>query len=491
MIILLNPRSARWKHRLPLSVLSIGAVLEGRYRYSIIDGNLESDVRGTLIRTIREENVRYLAVTVMPGPQLVAAIQLSRDMKELFPALTVVWGGYFASLHTDVVLRSGFVDYVVRGRGEMAFPDLIRSLEEGRPVDVIAGLSYVKDGRVRHNPAPAAVDPNTLPPIPYSSVDVERYLPKTVLGSRTMVYHSSFGCPFLCGFCAVASVYKGSWMGRDAGYVVQDVIELRDRYRIDAVEFMDNNFFVAEKRTAEIAAGLVGQRVAWWGEARPDTVMHYSDATWRLMSESGCRMMFFGVESSSDETLALMEKGGTQTAALVLDLAVRMKRFGIIPEFSFVLGSPSDDVAAGIERDIRYIRRIKEVNPASEIIIYVYSPVSFDDAALLQRAKGFGFEFPQKLTDWLDEKWENFDLRKNPRTPWLKPSHVARILDFERVLNARYPTISDIKLKRWQAAALRTLGSWRYFTQFYRAPWEIRFVANRLFRYQQPETEGF
>jgi hypothetical protein len=322
-------------------------------------------------------------------------------------------------------------------------------------------------------------------------VDVERYLPTTVLGSRTMVYHSSFGCPFLCGFCAVASVYKGSWMGRDAARVVQDVIQLRDRYRIDAVEFMDNNFFVAEKRTAEIAAGLVGQGVAWWGEARPDTVMHYSDATWRLMAESGCRMMFFGVESSSNETLALMEKGGTQTAAMVLDLAVRMKRFGIIPEFSFVLGSPSDNVSADIERDIRYIRRIKEMNPASEIIIYVYSPVSFDDAALLQRAKGFGFEFPKKLTNWLDEKWENFDLRKNPRTPWLQPSHVSRILDFERVLNARYPTISDIKLKPWQAAALRVLGSWRYFMKFYRAPWEIRFVANRLFRYQQPETEGF
>jgi anaerobic magnesium-protoporphyrin IX monomethyl ester cyclase len=477
MIVLLNPRSARWKYRLPLSILSLAAVLEGRYSYSIVDGNIEHDVRATLIRTIRQEQVRYLAVTVMPGPQLVEAIQLSREMKQLFPTLTVIWGGYFASLHADVVLRSGFVDYVVRGRGETAFPELIRSIEEGRAAGTIA--------------VGAAVDPNTLAPIPYARVDVERYLTKTVLGARTVVYHSSFGCPFLCGFCAVASVYKGSWMGRDAARVVNDVLELRDRYRIDAVEFMDNNFFVAEKRTAEIAAGLVGQRIAWWGEARPDTVMHYSDATWQLMADSGCRMMFFGVESSSDDTLALMEKGGTQTSQMVLDLALRMKRFGIIPEFSFVLGAPSDDVSADIDRDIRYIRRIKQLNPASEIIIYVYSPVSFDDAALLQRAKLFGFEFPEKLTDWLSEAWQNFDLRKNPRTPWLKPAHVARILDFERVLNARYPTVSDIKLKRWQAAALRALGSWRYFTQFYHAPWEIRFVANRLFRYQQPETEGF
>ena len=153
--------------------------------------------------------------------------------------------------------------------------------------------------------------------------------------------------------------------------------------------------------------------------------------------------------------------------------------------------APSDKVDEDIERDIRYIRRIKEINSASEIIIYVYSPVSFDDATLLQRAKHFGFQFPQQLTEWLDPKWSTFDLRKNPGTPWLRPEHITRIMDFERVLNARYPTISDIKLKRWQAASLRMLGSWRYFTEFYRAPWEIRLVANRLFKYQQPEIEGF
>src|SRR5207302_6729944 len=32
---------------------------------------------------------------------------------------------------------------------------------------------------------------------------------------KAAVYHSSYGCPFLCGFCAVASVYKGRWMGFD------------------------------------------------------------------------------------------------------------------------------------------------------------------------------------------------------------------------------------------------------------------------------------
>ena len=64
-------------------------------------------------------------------------------------------------------------------------------------------------------------------------------------------------------------------------------------------------------------------------------------------------------------------------------------------------------------------------------------------------------------------------------------------MNFERVLNARFPTVSDIKLKRWQTATLKTLGAWRYKLGFYAAPWEIRLVANRLFHYRQPEIEGF
>ena len=51
-------------------------------------------------------------------------------------------------------------------------------------------------------------------------------------------------------------------------------------------------------------------------------------------------------------------------------------------------------------------------------------------------------------------------------------------MTFERVLNARFPTVSDIKLKAWQTGILKTLGAWRYKFRFYSAPgrsvlWQI------------------
>jgi radical SAM superfamily enzyme YgiQ (UPF0313 family) len=469
MILLFNPRSARWKHRLPLSLLSLGAALEGRYEYEIVDGNFEANAEQTLSRTILEKGVRYFGVTVMPGPQLVEAITITQALKARFPQLVVIWGGYFPSLHAETVLSSGFVDHVVRGPGEFAFLELIDKLEGTTPVS---------------NPSPDLR-------FPYHRMDVGRYIGKTCLGTRTISYHSSFGCPFLCGFCAVAAIYKGRWSGKPAATVAEEVLWFHENYGVNAVEFVDNNFFVAEHRTVEIADRIRRSGVAWWGEARPDTILGFSDSTWRSMRDSGCKMIFLGAESGSDSVLAQMDKGGTQTSDTVLELADRMKEFSIVPEFSFVLGTPSDDVDAQIERDIQYIRQIKAINPHSEIVIYLYSPVSFDDAELLRHSRRLGFEFPKRLVDWLDPIWQTFDLRKNPHTPWLGQRHVERITNFERVLNARYPTISDIKLKRWQTATLKALGTWRYKLGFYTAPWEIRLVANRLFHYRQPEIEGF
>ena len=48
---------------------------------------------------------------------------------------------------------------------------------------------------------------------------VERYLRRTFLGDRTVSYHSSYGCPYRCNFCAVVTMVEGRWLAQTAEQV--------------------------------------------------------------------------------------------------------------------------------------------------------------------------------------------------------------------------------------------------------------------------------
>ena len=148
-----------------------------------------------------------------------------------------------------------------------------------------------------------------------------------------------------------------------------------------------------------------------------------------------------------------------------------MARFDIIPEYSFVLGTPADtpeQAMKQIEQDIAFIKEIKTINPKTEIIIYVYSPVPTEGSEMYNKVLETGFRFPEKLEDWISPHWENFDLRKNPLTPWLTPEMIDKIKDFETVLNGYYPTVSDVRLSKFKKKYSHTLSSFRYKTGIYK-----------------------
>jgi len=183
-----------------------------------------------------------------------------------------------------------------------------------------------------------------------------------------------------------------------------------------------------------------------------------------------------------------MNKGGTASAEATLELAARMKAHGVVPEFSFVVGNPPEP-EADLDVTLTSIRKIKQINPAAEIIMYVYTPVpqpgGMDDSAQAQ-----GFHFPTTLDEWAGDRWQTFALRRDPRTPWLQGDIRRRVRDFESVLNAYYPTVTDLRLTPVRRRLLRTLSAWRYRLGFYTRPLELH-LLQRAFHYQRPETTGF
>ncbi|MEP0862324.1 MAG: radical SAM protein [Ignavibacterium sp.] len=497
-IILFNPKSANWKHRIPNSILQIGASIHNKYDYVFVDGNLETDCWNKIKKYLDTNDYKYFAVTVMPGMQLRQAIPFSKKVREIFPSVKIIWGGYFASNQYKVCLESGFVDFIINGPGDEAFPQLIDALEKNADYSSINNLIYRKENQIIKTHKSDLFDQDTLPPLPYDYLNqfypIEKYLGKTFLGKRTGAYHSSVGCPFTCSFCAVVPIYQARWKGKSARNIFNDLIYLKEKFKIDAVEFHDNNFFVSEKRTVEFAELVKNEKINWWGEGRIDTIDKYKDDSLKIMKEAGCKMIFFGAETGNDDILKQMDKGGTQSREQIISFAKRLRKFNIIPEYSFVLGLPAESerkVYQQINDDINFIKEIKKVNPETEIIIYVYSPVPTEGSELYEQVTKAGFKFPSNLEEWLSPSWENFDLRKNPLTPWLKPYIIDRIKNFETVLNGYFPTVSDYKLNSFQRKVIKFFSGWRYKTGFYYFPYEIKFLQRFWLKYRQPEIEGF
>jgi len=492
MLILYNPPSCNpAKIPLPMSLLALAAVLEDRIPFKIVDGNLLKNPIREMETVIRDCGATALGITVMPGPQLNEAVPFSKKMKRLFPGLPIIWGGYFPTQHSEVCLQSGYVDYVVRGQGEFTLIELLERLQSGGDLTTVRGLSFRQDDAIINN-EPRPLTPLTeLPRFPYRRVAMEHYIRHNYIADRTTDHNSSFGCPFACNFCAIVSMTHQRWLPQSAENLAETFRELKEDYGVNGVLFHDMDFFISEPRVVEFCERIRKMDMAWWALGRMDEMARYSHKSWRLLKESGLKMLYCGAETGSDEMLKRMNKGGQASTEKTIEVALKMKEYGITPEFSFVLGNPPEP-----ERDaeitFRFIRKLKRLNPAIELILYTYSPVPSDAGSgdLYSMATAAGFQFPNSLEEWVEEPWRSFALRREPNTPWLDRRMYRKIRNFERVINAYYPTTTDLRIRGLKRKLLRTLGGWRYLLKFYQFPLELR-LLQRAFAYQRPETSGF
>jgi radical SAM superfamily enzyme YgiQ (UPF0313 family) len=354
----------------------------------------------------------------------------------------------------------------------------------------IPGLAYrhPETGEITTNQTAPIPHPNQMPDFPYHRLNMPRYVRPTFMGSRTLPHHSSYGCPFFCNFCAVVNMVGGRWFAQSAERTAGVARSMVEQWGVNAVEFYDNNFFVHQARTVEFAERVRDLNIAWWGEGRIDTLMKYSDKSWALMRDTGLKMVFLGAESGSDETLKRMNKGGTASTERTLEIAGKMRSYGIVPEFSFVLGNPPDP-ETDVHQTMEFIRKLKRVNPDCEIILYMYTPVPLA-GELYEQAKAEGFAFPETLEGWISPDWSEFSQRRSSHTPWLQDPLRKEVHNFERVLNAYYPTATDPKLQGVMRGVLKSISAWRYHLRVYDHPLELR-ALQKVLAYQRPETSGF
>ena len=120
-----------------------------------------------------------------------------------------------------------------------------------------------------------------------------------------VAYVSSRGCIWnRCAFCSQACNYGHRYHQRSTAKVISDIKHLQEQYNIQYLNFNDES--ISPKRLLDISSQLTENNIKlrWLALLRLDkafTSYHFKQAY-----KAGLRMISFGLESGSQDTLNLM-----------------------------------------------------------------------------------------------------------------------------------------------------------------------------------------
>jgi anaerobic magnesium-protoporphyrin IX monomethyl ester cyclase len=456
-VLLVHPRPTPGDScTVPYSCLAVAAPLVAKgYPVEILDEFSTPDFRSRLHARARDADV--VGISCFTGHQIDRAVDAAGHVRALRPELPLVWGGYHPSLYPEVTTASPLCDYVVTGQGEWIFLDFMERLARGDDPAATPGLWRKVDGVPKKNPGGVPFQSlEEFPPFPFDLVPLKSFLIDS-LTPRSISYHSSLGCPFRCNFCTVTQIYERRWSGFTPARVLRDVRFLVEQTGAKSVEFYDNNFFVNDRRTAEIAQALYDARlgILWSGEARPDKIAEYDDEMLTLLVNSGLRWVFIGAESGHNHVLKMMDRD--HTVDHIVEAAHKLSRHRIKVTFSFNLGYPQepDD---NFSRTDALCRELCAINPETEIMVYITTAYeatpSFHRAQELieLRSSGAASSPNAKRLDGGEsgdrlDNWKRLDQRRGEDKPWLDPHYSKKLHNFS--LATFYAT--SFLHRRWRA----------------------------------------
>jgi len=376
---------------LPYGLLTIAATAEINHKVRIYDRNKDP-------RSIQEAlsfGPDVVGVSVMTGPCILDAIQISEAAKSYDPDVTVVWGGIHPTFLPAQVLANPNVDYVLKGHADLSFPMLLDLFESGKRLDSVPGLVQKIGRRVHENEEmPFISDLNALPFPAWHLVDVKKYFRSPYGRSRGINVNTSRGCPFNCAYCYNLRFNRRQYTSLDAPKVIEQILYLQERYGIDYINFLEDNFTCNRARLRSICNTIISEKIdiSWECESR---VGYLKNEDYELMKAAGCVAIGFGVESGSPRILRLLRKGITPEQTV--DTFRQLARIGLMAHAYVMVGLPTETID-DFKMTLKLIRRI---SPRSYTDMMMYRPYPGTDLYDYCVREGL-FSPPANLEGWAD-----------------------------------------------------------------------------------------
>jgi radical SAM superfamily enzyme YgiQ (UPF0313 family) len=396
--------------------------------------NPDHPVWKTIESTIRRQNPQLLGISCSTV-KFDSAVRIAEIAKKIDPELPIVLGGVHPTLIPEQSLKPGLIDYVIRGEGERTFVELIDALSDKGTCDEIKGLSYLKQGKVIHNPPREFIENlDTLPLLnrdllinasQYDSEDLG-----LMMGSR--------GCPFECTYCASNKVWTRRVRYRSADNILAEMKMVHRKYGTTQFSFEDDSFTSNKKLIGEFCRKKNEARfdVKWSAITRINLL---TDELLKTMKEAGLNHIRVGIESGSDKILKETKKG--MTVEDYKKGARLIRKHKIYWSAYFMLGLPTEtreDILATIDL-------MKEIQP-NYCTVSIFTPYPgteiFED--LLKEGKVS-----------LDMNWSRFSHASphNYFAKYLNREEFAEIVDYATSEFDRYNGSFRRLFKRAQSKA--------------------------------------
>lgn len=301
----------------------------------------ESD--SVLINLLMKQSPNVLGVSIHSTHLFPRILRVLYQLKSSLPDTIVVCGGNHATCAPDIV-RENCIDFVVRGEGEEVFFQLILALSEGKSPFDISGVSYLRNGKIIHNP-PAPRFNFSNAPWPIRDRDILNrvkcaplaYPPPHEQNCAAQVAYSR-GCPHKCEFCVSPLVFPGKIIFREPSDVVAEIKHLQNEYGTNFIFFNDLTFNASPSHAAALCDELIrtDTQIHWFCYGS----MNFQSELLDKMARAGCTRIGTGAESFVSTFLSKYKK--QQTLEDIQHALDKINNQGILNRVYIMLGYPNE-----------------------------------------------------------------------------------------------------------------------------------------------------
>lgn len=301
-------------------------------------------------------------------------------------------------------ISKGVVDYICRREYDLTLKDLA----DGKRLDEILGLIWIKNGSVIHNPERPPLDVNTLPFPAWNLIKPEWY-PDAGKKFPFLTLMTGRGCNNACSFCRDPQLMYGHCVrSRNPQSIVDEMeFDLKTHPQIREI-MIETDTFAADVENAkavctEIIRRGLHKKISFSCNTRIDTPLDLLP----LMKKANFRMLMTGFEFGYDIAFRNVRKGRV-TIEMAQNFAREAHRLGFIIHGCFMIGAP-EETKETARQTIDFAKSL----PLDTI--QITGIAVYPGTAMYQWAKANKFILANDWRDWLTAEREQKTIVNYPQ----------------------------------------------------------------------------